>query len=132
MARGPGPLEDETRSGRVLVRMPISLHEYLVDRARAECVSLNMFIVSVLAGECGWAKPDDPGPSRGKSLLDERAQNVVDALTRQARLPCYLRCCEGVTPDQGQVRLRLVTRQSQTGQLGDKISVIHGSDYHHH
>jgi hypothetical protein len=54
----PGPLEDEVRKGRVLVRMPISLHDYLVMRARAESVSLNMFIVSVLAGECGWAKSD--------------------------------------------------------------------------
>jgi hypothetical protein len=53
-------LEDQTRSGRVLVRMPISLHEYLVGRARAESVSLNMFIVSVLAGECGWAAPEGP------------------------------------------------------------------------
>ena len=55
-----GVLEDETRSGRVLVRMPIGLHEYLVDRAAAESVSLNMFIVSVLAGECGWAAPEGP------------------------------------------------------------------------
>lgn len=53
-------IEDAERSGRVLVRMPISLHEYLVGRARAECVSLNMFIVSVLAGECGWAAPEGP------------------------------------------------------------------------
>jgi hypothetical protein len=56
-------LEDETRSGRVLVRMPIGLHEYLVDRAAAESVSLNMFIVSVLAGECGWAAPEGPRQS---------------------------------------------------------------------
>ena len=54
------PLEDTSRSGRVLVRMPISLHEYLVTRAQAESVSLNMFIVSVLAGECGWAAPEGP------------------------------------------------------------------------
>jgi hypothetical protein len=60
-------LEDQTRSGRVLVRMPISLHEYLVGRARAESVSLNMFIVSVLAGECGWAAPE--GPRQTTSIL---------------------------------------------------------------
>jgi hypothetical protein len=48
------------RSGRVLLRMPISLHEYLVERAGAESVSLNMFICSVLAGEAGWAAPRDP------------------------------------------------------------------------
>ena len=47
----------------MLVRMPISLHNYLVKRAQSECVSLNMFIVSVLAGECGWAKPDGPRQS---------------------------------------------------------------------
>jgi len=52
------PLEDEVRSGRVLVRMPVSLHNYLVQRARAELVSLNMFIVSLLAKESGWANPD--------------------------------------------------------------------------
>jgi hypothetical protein len=45
--------------------MPISLHEYLVERARAESVSL-MFIVSVLAGESGWAAPEGPRQTTGK------------------------------------------------------------------
>jgi hypothetical protein len=53
-------MPERERSGRVLLRMPISLHEYLVERAGAESVSLNMFICTVLAGEAGWAGPRDP------------------------------------------------------------------------
>ena len=44
----------EPKSGRLLLRMPISLHEYLANRAGGESVSLNMFICSVLAVEAGW------------------------------------------------------------------------------
>ena len=65
------------RKGRVLVRMPISLHDYLVMRARAESVSLNMFIVSVLAGECGWAKPEGPR-GRTTSLKREIEREMWD------------------------------------------------------
>ncbi len=44
------PQADPLPSGKVLVRMPRSLHGQLIDRAKAENVSLNQLIVHVLSG----------------------------------------------------------------------------------
>ena len=78
-------IEDAERSGRVLVRMPISLHDYLVARASAECVSLNMFIVSVLAGECGWAAPEGPRQRLGTLHREIEVEMWRDRERRAAR-----------------------------------------------
>jgi hypothetical protein len=54
---------DEAKSGRVLVRMPISLHEALSRIAQAEGVSMNQFIGGVLAVAIDWRaeyKPHRP------------------------------------------------------------------------
>src|SRR6266566_3193017 len=48
--------------GRVLIRMPRSLHRDLQDLARGEGVSLNQFIVSALARVAGGA-PSDESPT---------------------------------------------------------------------
>ena len=45
---------DETKSGRVLVRMPISLHEGLSRVAQGEGISMNQFICGVLATAVDW------------------------------------------------------------------------------
>ena len=66
-----------------------------------------------------------PGRADGEALLDEAAQHVVDALARQAGLARDLGRGERVAPDQRQVRLRLVARQAQAGQLPDEVAVIH-------
>jgi hypothetical protein len=47
---------DERKSGRVLVRMPISMHEYLFDAAQAEGISMNQFICGLLAVAVDWRK----------------------------------------------------------------------------
>jgi antitoxin HicB len=44
------PQADPLPSGKVLVRMPRSLHGQLIDRAKNENVSLNQLIVHVLSG----------------------------------------------------------------------------------
>jgi hypothetical protein len=64
--------------------MPIGLHEYLVGRAAAESVSLNMFIVSVLAGECGWAAPEGPRQSTRELRSDIEWEMWRD---RERRVP---------------------------------------------
>jgi hypothetical protein len=48
------------KSGRVLVRMPIILHEDLVEAAGAESVSLNQFVCGVLAAAVHWRARDEP------------------------------------------------------------------------
>jgi hypothetical protein len=65
--------------------MPISLHEYLVDRAKGESVSLNMFIVSVLAGESGWAAPEGPRQTTNKLYREIELELWKDRERRAAR-----------------------------------------------
>ena len=68
--RIPEPARREEFSGRVLVRMPKSLHADLTDSARREGVSLNHLLVSVLSRGIGW-------PAHATEILRERA-GVVD------------------------------------------------------
>ncbi len=51
----PAPLELPSFSGQFRVRMPASLHQSLVHRARREGVSLNTLVVSLLAEGLGAA-----------------------------------------------------------------------------
>lgn len=47
-------------SGRVLLRMPASLHELLVAEAERDGVSLNQFAVAALASAVRWKREDQP------------------------------------------------------------------------
>jgi len=49
----PQPSTDDRFGGRVLVRMPRSLHRRLFERAQDEGVSLNQLVVAMLAGSLG-------------------------------------------------------------------------------
>ena len=58
-----------THSGRLLVRMPSSLHTELARTAEREGVSLNSLVTGALAGAVGWRdgaaaedRPDEPPP----------------------------------------------------------------------
>jgi transcriptional regulator with XRE-family HTH domain len=44
-------------SGRLLVRMPASLHDELANAAEREGVSLNTLVTGALAGAVGWRDP---------------------------------------------------------------------------
>jgi RNA polymerase sigma-B factor len=86
----PEPEEPKAHSGRLLVRMPPSLHTQLAQTAEREGVSLNTLVTGALAGAVGWrdgsagearldlrngssapAAPDDPAgtPERRRTLL---------------------------------------------------------------
>ena len=52
----PKPRAQGTHSGRLLVRMPQSLHAELARAAEREEVSLNQFITGTLAGVIGWRR----------------------------------------------------------------------------
>ena len=52
----PLPREEPSHSGRVLLRMPGSLHRELVRAAEADGVSLNQWATSALAGAVGWRR----------------------------------------------------------------------------
>lgn len=50
----PEPKTPQSHSGRLLLRMPQTLHAELARTAEREHVSLNQFITDVLAGALGW------------------------------------------------------------------------------
>jgi hypothetical protein len=64
---GRARTEDDTRhSGRLLLRMPPSLHGELARAAEREGTSLNAYITQTLSGalEGDQPRPSAPGPSR--------------------------------------------------------------------
>lgn len=75
----PIPLPDErpTYAGKVLVRMPRSLHRRLAERAQGEGVSLNQYIVSLLS-----AAQADPGAfNQRMSEVEQKLDSLVALLT---------------------------------------------------
>ena len=71
-----------TYSGRLLLRMPRTLHEQLAKASERDGVSLNQFITGVLASAVDWrneegapARRPERGRSRGMALL--LAANLV-------------------------------------------------------
>jgi len=61
----PSPVEEQTHRGRVLVRLPRSLHRQAVEAARRDATSLNQFIVTAVAVRVGvqstlGARDDSP------------------------------------------------------------------------
>ncbi|HKC21066.1 MAG TPA: toxin-antitoxin system HicB family antitoxin [Gaiellaceae bacterium] len=71
-----------TYSGRLLLRMPRTLHEQLAKASERDGVSLNQFITGVLASAVDWrndeagpGKPRARGRSRGMAFL--LAANLV-------------------------------------------------------
>ncbi len=65
----PAPVAEPARdrnggshSGRLLVRMPQSLHDELASAAEGDRVSLNQFITNALASAVGWNQPRSPEP----------------------------------------------------------------------
>jgi len=68
-ATAPDPAADagaspRDHSGRLLVRMPKSLHAELARTAERDGTSLNAFIVAALSGAVGWRTPADGTPAR--------------------------------------------------------------------
>jgi antitoxin HicB len=59
----PSPREAATHSGRLLVRMPRSLHGELARLADREHVSLNALIVGILGGAVAWRQSTPPAPA---------------------------------------------------------------------
>jgi hypothetical protein len=67
----PPPQQQSTHSGRLLVRMPQSLHAELARVAEHEGVSLNTLITGALASSVGWRE----GAVDGLSAVDAGAED---------------------------------------------------------
>lgn len=92
----PEPGAVRAYSGKLLLRMPQSLHGELSQAAERDQVSLNAYITGLLAAAINWRQPDGvpvPGP-RPAALwdddsLDERGP-TGEAVSRAARLQRFL------------------------------------------
>jgi hypothetical protein len=69
-----GPGAPTGHSGRLLVRMPSTLHAELAEVARREGVSLNALVIGALSGAVGWRSPET-----ARTVQDEDARNVPPA-----------------------------------------------------
>jgi predicted HicB family RNase H-like nuclease len=47
----------ESKSGKLVTRLPVELHTLLAEEAARQGVSLNTLIVGFLSGAIGWRKP---------------------------------------------------------------------------
>jgi predicted RNase H-like HicB family nuclease len=67
----PAPRTEQQYSGRMLLRMPRSLHRRLSEQARREGVSVNQYVVTLLAGEVRTPKARESVGTTGRvSTMD--------------------------------------------------------------
>jgi hypothetical protein len=64
-------------SGRLLLRMPRSLHEELARASDRDGVSLNQFITGVLASAVDWRRDDGTAPTGTSSRRRARGMAVL-------------------------------------------------------
>jgi antitoxin HicB len=67
----PEPKPVEEHSGRLLLRMPRTLHADLTRLAEREGVSLNQFITDALASVVGWRVPDKQKPGNASKSINQ-------------------------------------------------------------
>ena len=75
----PEPRAEELPSGKLLVRMPRTLHADLARAAEVEGVSLNQLIVGALTSAVAWRRSGGPPPasSRSRTLTIVLAANLA-------------------------------------------------------
>jgi predicted RNase H-like HicB family nuclease len=74
----PSPTAAPRHSGKLLVRMPATLHDELAQAAESEGVSLNQLINGILAGAVHWRSVDDaPGANPGDRWYSGRLTPIV-------------------------------------------------------
>ena len=87
----PEPRGSRAYSGRLLLRMPQSLHSDLAEAAEREQVSLNAYINVLLVAALQSRRPDFAGPPVAEQVYDaERAPEAGDGMSHTARLQRFL------------------------------------------
>ncbi len=88
----PEPKSATSHSGRLLLRMPRTLHADLTRASEREGVSLNQFITDVLAAAVAWrGRSDEPGTPRASRTTLNQAPGADSLITepsasRRARM----------------------------------------------
>jgi antitoxin HicB len=82
----PQPVQ-ESYNGRILLRVPATLHEQLLELAKIEGVSLNHYIASLIAGAVGWPRSQSDGSplqvvTRTAEQLAGRVARAVSSKSR--------------------------------------------------
>lgn len=77
----PDPKSAPSYSGRLLLRMPQTLHAELARAAERERVSLNQFITDVLSGALGWRAPGSDPAGGTRAVPTEGAEAEPGAAT---------------------------------------------------
>jgi antitoxin HicB len=67
----PEPKSATSHSGRLLLRMPRTLHADLTRASEREGVSLNQFITDVLAAAVGWRDRSSPAAAPGSTPISQ-------------------------------------------------------------
>lgn len=67
----PEPKSATSHSGRLLLRMPRTLHADLTRASEREGVSLNQFITDVLAAAVGWRDRQSPSAAPGSTPISQ-------------------------------------------------------------
>jgi hypothetical protein len=75
--RPDSPATKAEYSGRILVRMPQTLHDELARAAKSERVSLNQFITNALSAAIGWHRPPHSGRRTPGWLTAAVVTNIV-------------------------------------------------------
>jgi predicted RNase H-like HicB family nuclease len=81
----PEPKSANSHSGRLLLRMPRTLHAELTRVAEREGVSLNQFITDALASAVAWRGGKNSSPETGTAAISQ--EPGVDSLTADPLTP---------------------------------------------
>lgn len=81
----PEPKSAQSHSGRLLLRMPQTLHAELARAAERERVSLNQFITDALSGSLGWRAPDRERARATRVVPEEQLDGEPGAPLRSER-----------------------------------------------
>ena len=92
----PEPTKSQEHSGRILVRMPSSLHSMLVDRARMTGTSLNQYVVHLLSSAVVGDHVTRKVQELGVQL--SRLRQEVAELTANVARPISQSTCEEERP----------------------------------
>jgi len=81
----PDPKSQQSYSGRLLLRMPQTLHAELARAAERERVSLNQFITDALSGALSWRSGARETPRGTRAVPTEELE--LDQPLRDSELP---------------------------------------------
>jgi antitoxin HicB len=92
----PEPKTAQSHSGRLLLRMPQTLHAELARAAERERVSLNQFITDALAGSLGWRARSREAPGATRAVPTDGEAKVSGSKAKGPRISNAVFIANGV------------------------------------